>query len=347
MTPVLLVGGFPPPHGGISVHVQALFEALRARGRSVRVLDVGSGKPPQPGVVPVRSAAALASALAAHAAAGWLVHVHVSGHTPKSWMVALAGSLARRPFGPAPVLTVHSGLVPLFAAQGRAQRALVGRVASAYGRVVAVNETVAGALQACGVRASRIAVVPAFAGADLRAEPPAGLAALRFDFAPLVSCAVAPSPIYGLRVLLPALRLASLRRPSLGAALFGPEGTRPGRIEEAAKAGGLSGRVHYLGELGHAGALAVMAASDVFVRPTLADGDALSVREALSLGVPVVASAVGFRPPGVRLFRVGDERGLAEAIEAALVAERPAPVPPTGLEALLELYGEEGARAAG
>jgi len=44
----------------------------------------------------------------------------------------------------------------------------------------------------------------------------------------------------------------------------------------------------------------------VFVRPTLADGDAVSVREALALGRVVVASAVGERPAAARLFPAGD-----------------------------------------
>ena len=84
------------------------------------------------------------------------------------------------------------------------------------------------------------------------------------------------------------------------------------------------------------------ARSDLFVRPTLADGDASSVREALALGVPVVASDVGHRPPGIALFRRGDLDGLVEAIAGALRGRAPAGVrtsdPGDALRRLLETY---------
>ncbi|MFN7135061.1 MAG: glycosyltransferase, partial [Myxococcales bacterium] len=84
--------------------------------------------------------------------------------------------------------------------------------------------------------------------------------------------------------------------------------------------------------------LAVMLASDVFVRPTYADGDALSVREALSLGRPVVASAVGFRPEGTTLFRTGDALDLAEKVERALGARQAQPVPAAQTSGVLGVY---------
>lgn len=337
-TRVLLVGGFPPPHGGISVHVQALREAAVARGALVRVLDVGSRTLKGPDVYPVPGAAALAARLAAHAATGWLAHVHVSGHTPKSWGVALAGALARRPFGPPPLLTVHSGLLPTFLAQGKANRALVRRVATAYARVVAVSPRIAEALAACGVPAARIAVAPAFTGRVAPGDAPEALAGMQRRFERVIACAVSPSPVYGLRVLLPALRLVSLRRPEVGLALFGPGPAQ--RYREAARAHGVEERVRALGELSHGEALAVLAECDLFVRPTVADGDSLSVREALALGRPVVASDAAPRPEGVRLFRSGDPVALARAIEAGLDAPAPQVAPEDGLDTILRLYAD-------
>jgi glycosyltransferase involved in cell wall biosynthesis len=61
-----------------------------------------------------------------------------------------------------------------------------------------------------------------------------------------------------------------------------------------------------------------MARSSVFVRPTLRDGDSISVREAKALGLPVVASNVGTRPEGTLLFEAGDVDGLVQRIENAV-----------------------------
>lgn len=337
---VLLVGSFPPPFGGIAVHVAALREELAARGAEVEGVDVGGRGRALAGVMPAGGPGALAAALARPAGAGFLIHAHISGHTPKSWLVALASGLARRPFGPRALLTVHSGLLPSFLAQGAPSRALARAAVGAFGRVVAVTPHLAQELAVLGVPRGRLAVAPAFIGAARPGRPPPGLAALRAERRPLLTCAVGPGAVYGLRVLFAAMPSVARRRPSVGLAVFGPEDE--GRACALARRYGIEERVLFLGQVEHAQALAAMAASDLFVRPALADGDAISVREALSLGVPVVASAVGHRPEGVALFRNGDSLALAGEILRALAAPRAGRrAPERGLEPLLQVYREQ------
>jgi len=84
--------------------------------------------------------------------------------------------------------------------------------------------------------------------------------------------------------------------------------------------------------------LGVLASADVFVRPTRADGDALSVREALALGCRVVASDAARRPMGTVMFPVGDADALAEILVTTLAAPPPAPSAEDGLESLLQIY---------
>lgn len=62
----------------------------------------------------------------------------------------------------------------------------------------------------------------------------------------------------------------------------------------------------------------VIAKSDVFIRPTITDGDALSVRESLYYGVPAVVSDCTVRPAGVITFKTGDADDLAEKIKVAI-----------------------------
>jgi glycosyltransferase involved in cell wall biosynthesis len=59
-------------------------------------------------------------------------------------------------------------------------------------------------------------------------------------------------------------------------------------------------------------------ASDVFVRATNTDGDAVAVREALSLRVPVVASDASARPEGVVLFETRNLEALVRAVRQVL-----------------------------
>ena len=58
--------------------------------------------------------------------------------------------------------------------------------------------------------------------------------------------------------------------------------------------------------------------SSLFLRPTRYDGDSLSVREALAMGVRVVASATDFRPPGVTLYQTDSFDDLLAKVTGVL-----------------------------
>lgn len=307
------MGNWPRPYGGVAVHVAALAAAARARGLDVRVLDIGHGDHAGDGIQPARGALRYAAALGAAAAEGRLLHVHTSGANAKSWLVALAASRARRGTAPRGVLTLHSGSAPAYLRRSPARRALAAAACAGFGRILAVNDEIASALRASGVALPRLAVVPPFSPSLLEPRrPPPGLAAFRAGRAPLVAAALPPGRIYGADLLLPAFEALRARHPRAGLVAFGA-GT------EALTAGAVLG----LGEIEHAAALAVLEAADVFARPTRADGDAVTVREALALGRAVVASAVGHRPPGCLLFPAGDAAALAARLAEAAAAGRP------------------------
>jgi glycosyltransferase involved in cell wall biosynthesis len=157
--------------------------------------------------------------------------------------------------------------------------------------------------------------VPAFSPAslDFRLAPP-GLAEVRRRHAVLLAATVIPEAVeYGADVLLDAFVQVRNRLPGAGLLIYGP-GTRAPAFAHEVMRRGLKDSVHLFGPLARERALAVVAACDLFVRPTRADGDAISVREALALGRPVVASAVGTRPPEAITFTAGDAAECAEKI---------------------------------
>jgi len=62
--------------------------------------------------------------------------------------------------------------------------------------------------------------------------------------------------------------------------------------------------------------------TDLLIRPTRSDSFGISIMEALSLGVPVVASDVCVRPNGAILFKNGDEHDLYMKIKLVLRRQR-------------------------
>lgn len=58
--------------------------------------------------------------------------------------------------------------------------------------------------------------------------------------------------------------------------------------------------------------LSILNISDLFIRPTNTDGDSLSVREAIYFGVPTIASDASTRPEGTIIFKNRDVESLFE-----------------------------------
>jgi len=324
---ILLIGPCPPPHGGISVHVAGIHRRLQGAGVRCETLD--STDASRPG---------FAIGLAQYSFRGWTLHVHVNGHNWTSWALALECGLA--PSGGC-VLTVHSGMTPGYVSRVTGiERAMLRAAGKLYRRVVCVNEAIRDALDATGAFAGRLEVAPAYLGREGSGqELDARLASWMDTRRPLLSTAVFFRPEYGVHVLLKGVARLRERHPSLGCLVMG-SGDQA-QTEAMIREWDLGENVRLLGDIGHESCLAVMARSDIFVRPTLADGDSISVREAAALGVPVVASRVGTRPDGVMLFEPGDAEGMVAQIESALKSpSRESSQEQGSMSRLVEIYRE-------
>jgi glycosyltransferase involved in cell wall biosynthesis len=338
---VVLVGNVAPPEGGVARHLRDLDALLARAGVPCRIVDVQWRPPPSSlrrGLD--RSLARwwhrlrlIRELLGAAGPARALVHVHVPGHNWQSWMVVTLVALgARRRTSPL-LLTLHSGLVPGYLGAGQPlgplRRLWVGCLAPCFARVICVSPAIASALRASGLEPHRLMVLPAFSLASLAGHPvpqPADGASGELQ----VGAMLGPGREYGADVFFEAMgrligrgtRFARLRLLVMGLGTDGPA------VRRLAERAGVVARTRFLGDVEHPTALAVLGGLDVFVRPSRTDGDSVSVREALALGRPTVASDASARPPGVVLFPSGDAVALASAVEQLLHGEaRPAPCP--------------------
>lgn len=323
---LLLVGPYPPPHGGISVHVATAYRLLRRSGAACRVLDAdgrhgpGSSRTGRPGRV--RRWSRLCGAIRRHARSGWTLHLHTNGHNPRSWLTVLGCGLAARG-GPARVVTLHSGMAPDYLAAGGAGRRLLARVAlRPYDRVLCVNPRIREAVAALGVEPERLEVAPAYLPSPRpdtdAAVPPPPVAAWLRAHRPVLVSTLWFRPEYGFDVLTEALARLAPRHPGLGCLVLGGGEGKDGALRTLRERG-LAERVLVLGDVSHGLCLELMSRADLYVRPSRTDGDALSVREALGLGLPVVATDTGGRPPGIAaLVPTGDPEALAAAIDRVL-----------------------------
>jgi glycosyltransferase involved in cell wall biosynthesis len=203
-----------------------------------------------------------------------------------------------------------------------------------FDTVIVVNEDLAARLRD-RLGGKRIEVIPAFVGPARE-----GMAGERYEEEleqflssgpTLVVAAYGIQPVgdggdlYGLDLVVDAFAELAGERPTLRLVLF--VARRPRRPRARRRLAELERRMGETG-IGDRAYLAfgrplvpALRADVIFVRPSRADGDAVSIREALQAGVPVVASDVVERPQGTVLFPTGDRVALTSALREVIDAE--------------------------
>jgi glycosyltransferase involved in cell wall biosynthesis len=307
--------------GGGETQVLALAEHLRADGHEVAVAAHPDG--------------ALARRLTSGSIAVVPVRVRF-GHDPRAGLALRAAVAAHRPD------VVHHHTSRALSLAPYVPRAVVQvvtrrmdyppRGAGPYVRwlyrrmeaVIAISRAARDALVSRGIDGARVAIVPSGVAVESFAALDRVLArrVLGIDQRRAVIAIVASLHVRkGHAVLLEALALLAggPRQPLCLAAGTGPEGDA---LQDQAVRLGLEGAVRWLGQV--ADVRPVLAAADLVVMPSLAEGLGVAAIEAMAAGRAVVANRVGGLPELITdgaqglLVPPGDPRPLADAIARCL-----------------------------
>jgi glycosyltransferase involved in cell wall biosynthesis len=223
---------------------------------------------------------------------------------------------------PALVVTVHNE-PPAGGVTGAIYRVLELIVARNADSVLCVSADLENRIRAAGARRVGHAVVPAVpvsltgdVSAETRAALRAGFGADPGQAIVLAVGRLAAQKGFGL-LLDAAARWGDI----LPAPLLVIAGQGPLAADLQARAASLRLTVRFVGHRPDVPAL--LAAADVFVLPSVWEGQALVLQEALRAGVPVVATRVGGNPEltgedAAILVPPGDAQRLAEAVRAVL-----------------------------
>lgn len=223
-----------------------------------------------------------------------VVHTHLG-------LADVLGTLAARSRGLPAVSTLHllarkpTGREPDAGARGQARARLAALVRRRAGaRVIAVSDAARDAYLQTGWDAPQH-VVTVHNGIARAAEPSAGAAVRRelgiADDALVLSTVTVLRPGKGHDVAIEAVRRLQARFPSVRLLILGDG---PARADVARIAQPLGDAVLMTGH--RADVMAVLAATDVLLHPTLMDAFPTALLEAAAAGVPVLASRVGGIP---------------------------------------------------
>ncbi|MDQ3907216.1 MAG: glycosyltransferase family 4 protein [Acidobacteriota bacterium] len=318
---VLLLGPYPPPWGGVQTNLVAIRRLLRERGHACHVINLTRHRQRDADDVYFPHSAAQVFRLLLRLDYD-IAHIHIGGNV-STRLLHLSLALSSMPRSRS-VLTLHSGGYP-YSVHGRNARpaSFRGFVFRRFDRIITVNAAQTDMFRRFGVKEERIRLIAPHAVTDdwRGAALPDAISRFIESHSPALVTVSGLRPEYDLPLQIDALGALRERHPRAGLLVVGTgEGEEEIRRHAAAKP--YAEHVMLCGDVPNEVALRTVAASDVFLRTTHYDGDAISVREALHIGTPVVATDNGMRPAGVHLIPVGDRRALVESVEARLAEPR-------------------------
>ena len=319
---------------------------LKHSACAVEVLNIGGGRTGIDGqCIGVKNGFDFLLKVMRFARRGYLIHLETNGHIPKSWLSALICAVAGYLNGRKTIIAFGSGNLPSYLLQlNQWRKVVVKAVLALAGVVICRNQNMVEAIQTVRERQDRIEIVPGFMGLHTRKliDVPQDVREFCEAHTPLIGATVTLEPEYGASLALKAIQRLRLSHPRVGLILLGigPEGG-----EQLPEYGSVKEHVLLTGAVDANVALSVMRHLSLFLRPTYFDGDSLSVREALALGIPVVASNTGLRPKGVVLFEPGQIDDLEKQLNYALhhreelkASQRNEPESGGGVDLMMQIY---------
>lgn len=345
MPRVLQLGPYPPPHGGVQANLSAIRAALAARRSASPVIALTRSSDTSSDDTEVyRPTSALELVRTVQQLRSDVVHLHIGGRlTPRLLGLTLLCSLLP---GRKSVLTFHSGGYPT-SPQGRSARpaSLRGAVFRRLDRIIGVNEEIVAMFRRFGVEPDRLRLISphVFAPPSPDTVVPEPLRGFLRAHRPVLIAVGLLEQEYNLEAQIDVLGVVREELGGAGLVLIGSGSLEAGlRRHIAGKA--YAAHVLLCGDVAHDVTLSVIDRSDVMLRTTVYDGDSVSVREALAMGLPVVATDCARRPEGVELLEAGDLNELHAAIRRCLRRGRSRSPQrddgQTNIEAVLDLYRE-------
>ena len=318
MRKVLLAGPYPPPYGGLSIQLCQWQRYLAATGNYLcQILNIGeSRRMDLEGCLSVTGNLAFLRKVFQYARSEYLIHLLTNGHNFKSWLSCLVCATAGVVNHRQTLIVLGSGNTASYLSQaGSMAKMIAWLTLKLAGHMICRNEETRIALLQCGASEDKVSIVPGFLGVDTSTilSAPDMVCDFVDCHEPVFGATATMEPEYGIPLMLALVERLHSTYPRLGLILMGPNPDAVRSRDEP-----LPSNVLTTGPLPHASVIGTMQRLHVFLRPTNFEGDSVSVREALALNIPVVASQVGFRPPGVTLFPAGDLEAFVAAVGIVL-----------------------------
>ena len=313
---MVLVGPYSRPSGGVQVHFAQLEKFLERQGHNCFVINMGKDKTLQSSKL-VSAKNALQVAFHLIKKRDHVCHLHFGGTLhARLLLLALFSNLL---YYKKCAITVHAGGLPVNGQPKNLMKRLLLRLSFRMCRaVICVNPKIAEFFQQLGLKPERIHIISPFAFENsLPNDPiPEAIGSFIRKKKPLFCNIGLLEPEYELELLIKAFSRFVEKNPEAGLIMIG-SGSLHTTLDNTISKLNLRGKVFLTGDLSHSETLKILASSDCYIRVSRYDGDCISLREAINLGIPAIATDTGMRPEEAILVPIGDEEDLLKCMMKA------------------------------
>jgi len=298
---VLQLGPVPPPEGGITRNIMAIRDELRCRGHSCSILATARSthKREDADVYYPRNSIDLLRHL--YRIEYDVLHLHIGGEIPPRVLalIALCGAISRGKSA----LTLHSGGYALEMNREASPWSIAGYAFRRYARLICVNKSMVEMFEKYGVNESRLRLIPPFFVKlpDGTVPVPDLMRQFAASHAPFLLTVGLLEDAYNLQMQIDCVEQIIEMLPNAGLMIVG-SGSLEAELRHRIESKPYRNNILLAGDVPHEITIQLIEDCDILLRTTKFDGDAISIREALYLGRPVIATENGMRPEGVFLI---------------------------------------------
>ncbi len=319
----LEIANYPPPYDGWGTHTKFIVDEIRRRGHICQVLKINENREIKSAeYVDVQNGLDYLLKVIRFAARGYAINVHVNAEAAKGYTLALIAIVVGRVFLRKANMTFHGGLPQSYFPAPKGSwwywkfKFLFG-IASG---VLCDSDDIKREIVKYGVAPERIGTAAGYSAQNLeyqQAGPTAETEAFLHSHGPVFFCYVSYRPEYQLDVLREGMRLFRKSHPRAGFIWLGfPKKEMPAAQDHVSTfAEDEKASMLLLGTLSHDEFLTLLLRCTAKLRTPGCDGVSASVLESLALGMPVVASENGRRPPGVVTYDEMDAADMCRKLE--------------------------------
>jgi len=318
---VAIIGAYPPPIGGNSVHIKRLHDALMLKGAECAVIDMygrSAEALPSPNVYRIGPAGIMSMLkcvfLMRHKTYD-IIHFHVAAM--ERFLYAGYFLMYAAPTDAKKVITIHHGLfVKIYHSLPKIKKTMTASLLRRFCHIIVVNHGQKALLENIGIPPQNISVIHAYIPPSPKKFPEADaiLHNLTMNNRTLIVSSGYGLPLYGYHRIVAAIKSkpALSKKVSLLLCLYNHLDKEYMEHLTTSTLGLES--VQILRDLDAEQFAYLLSKSQLYIRATDVDGDAVAIREAAHFGVTVIASSIGERPEYCHLFELDDVESLANQL---------------------------------